>query len=306
MVLKAQIKYEENLIQLRPTKPKLFHFYIRNIKLDRPRVGFLMVNGDLSDDPNTMANVFVEAFASVFVVEPSLNPFPHKMCHGSLSSVQFHPKDVESRLKSLDVDSAMGPDNIHPRLLKEFATELAYPLAIIFNKSMASGSLPQSWKLSHICPIYTKGARGDPLNYRPISLNPIPCKTMERIIYKSLFGFIENHLLFDESQFGFRHNHSITNQLLLTYDYITYWYDQGLVVDLILFDFVKAFDRVHHQTLIDKLVAIGISGNLLQWITSSRKCCRVSCELVLHCVHLVSPPVCVFVVLSLIVLLLQK
>ena len=40
------------------------------------------------------------------------------------------------------------------------------------------------------------------------------------------------------------------------------------MVDLILFDFIKAFDRVHHQTLIDKLVAVGIAGNLLQWITS--------------------------------------
>ena len=67
VALNAQIKYEENLIQLRPTKPKLFHSYIRNRKLDRPRVGPLMVNGDLSDDPITMANVFVEAFASVLL-----------------------------------------------------------------------------------------------------------------------------------------------------------------------------------------------------------------------------------------------
>ena len=197
MVLNAQIKYEENLIQLRPTKPKLFHSYIRNRKLDRPRVGSLVVNGDLSDNPITMTNVFVEAFASVFVVEPSLNPYPHQMYHGSLSSVQFHPKDVESHLKFLNVDSAIGSDNIHPRLLKKCATELAYPLAFIFNKSMASGSLPQSWKLFHICPLYKKGSCGDPLNYRPISLNPILCKTMERIICKSLFGFIEDHLLFD-------------------------------------------------------------------------------------------------------------
>lgn len=49
---------------------------------------------------------------------------------------------------------------------------------------------------------------------------------------------------------------------------VTYGYDQGQVVDLILFDFIKAFDCVPSQTLIDKLLAIGISGNLLQWITS--------------------------------------
>ncbi|XP_076039474.1 uncharacterized protein LOC143024548 [Oratosquilla oratoria] len=123
-------------------------------------------------------------------------------CHSKLSSVQFHPKDVESHLKSLDVDSTMGPDNLYSRLLKECALELAYLLSIIFNKSMASGQTV------------------------------------------------------------------VTDHLLLTYDYITDRYDQGQVVDLILFDFAKAFDRVHHQTLIDKLVAIGILGNLLQWITS--------------------------------------
>lgn len=267
-VLKAQINYEENLIQSRSTRPKLFYSYIRSKKQDRPRVGPLMINDELSDDPNSMANTFVDAFASVFVTESPLNPFRHQLCQGILSDVQFDPKDVELHLKSLDADSAMGPDNLHPRLLKECASELAYPLSILFNKSMASGTLPQSWKLSHVCPIYKKGSRSDPLNYRPISLNPIPCKTMERIICKTLFGFMEEHLIFDESQFGFRPNRSVTDQLLLTYDHITYWYDQGQVVDLILFDFVKAFDRVHHQTLIDKLVAIGIAGNLLQWITS--------------------------------------
>lgn len=267
-VLNAQIKYEENLAENRATKPKLFHSYIRNRKLDRPRVGPLRVDGELSDDPNIMANAFVEAFSSVFVIESALDPSPHQVCQGNISSVQFHPVNVEAQLKALDVDSAMGPDRLHPRLLKECASDLAYPLSVIFNMSMADGTLPQSWKVSHVCPIYKKGSRSDPLNYRPISLNPIPCKSMERIICKTLFGFMDDHLIFDDSQFGFRPNRAVTDQLLLTYDYITYWYDQGQVVDLILFDFVKAFDRVHHQTLIDKLVTIGISGNLLQWITS--------------------------------------
>ncbi|KAK4309434.1 hypothetical protein Pmani_018931 [Petrolisthes manimaculis] len=52
---------------------------------------------------------------------------------------------------------------------------------------------------------------------------------------------------------------------LHAYNLVTLWYDQGSTVDLILFDFVKAFDRVHHQTLLDKLQSVGISGNLLQW-----------------------------------------
>ena len=75
-------------------------------------------------------------------------------------------------------------------------------------------------------------------------------------------------LLYLLTRIGFRANKSVSDQLVLTYDKVTLWYDQGLTVDLILFDFVKAFDRVHHQTLIDKLIAIGISGNLLQWMSS--------------------------------------
>ncbi|XP_050723119.1 uncharacterized protein LOC127001915 [Eriocheir sinensis] len=229
--LTTQINYEDRLIQLRSVKPKLFHSYIRNKKVDRPKVGPLMINGNLTDDPDCMADSFAKAFASVFVVESSNNVFPHQVCNGNISDVQFFPRDVESHLKTLNADSAVGPDGLHPRLLKECVLELAYPMAILFNMSMASGSLPQLWKLSHVSPIYKKGPHSDPLNYRPISLNPIPCKTMECIICKSLFGFIKDHLLFDKRQFGFRPNRSVSDQLLLTYDYVTYWYNQGHVVE---------------------------------------------------------------------------
>lgn len=76
-----------------------------------------------------------------------------------------------------------------------------------------------------------------------------------------MFWFLECHSVLDNSQFGFRANRSVADPILVTYNKVTQWYNQGLIVDLILFDFVKAFDRVHHQTLLDKLLAIGVSGS---------------------------------------------
>lgn len=162
----------------------------------------------------------------------------------------------------------MGPDGLHPRLLKQCASQLTYPLYIIFKSSITHGCVPDDWKVSHVIPIYKKGSRSDPLNYRPISLTPIPCKSLERLVSHALFGFLEDHSVLDNSQFGFRAGRSVSDQMLLTYNKITQWYDRCLVVDLILFDFVKAFDRVHHRTLLDKLLAIGITGNLWRWISS--------------------------------------
>ncbi|KAK4326805.1 hypothetical protein Pmani_002709 [Petrolisthes manimaculis] len=226
------------------------------------------MNDVLVDDPTLMADQFVSAFASVFITEHLPNPFPHQTCPETISTVVFFPSDVKTQLLSLKTDSAMGPDNLHPRMLKECASQLAYPLYLIFRSSLSLGYVPAKWKVSHVIPIYKKGSRCDPLNYRPISLTPIPCKSLERLVSKALFGFLQDNLILDDSQHGFRAERAVSDQLILTYNLVTLWYDQGSTVNLILFDFVKAFDRVHHQTLLDKLQSVGISGNLLQWIKS--------------------------------------
>ena len=267
-IISCQRNYEQHLSNHRKTKPKLFHSYIRKKKTARPSVGPLRINGQLSDDPQDMANQFVNAFATVFTTDSPDNPSPHQQSPAVIDDVDFTVSDVENQLKSLKTYSAMGPDKIHPVLLKQCAHTLARPFYLLFKSSLVSGSVPTSWKHSSVIPIFKKGPKTDPLNYRPISLTPIPCKTMERIITKTLYGFLESHLILDDAQYGFRSGRSVTDQLLLTYNKITQWYDAGHTVDLILFDFVKAFDRVHHETLLAKLAELGISGNLYRWIES--------------------------------------
>ena len=60
----------------------------------------------------------------------------------------------------------MGPDGIHPRVLKELVDVTARSLSVIYQRSCKSGEVPTDWKLASITPIYKKGVRKDSENYR--------------------------------------------------------------------------------------------------------------------------------------------
>ncbi|KFO80591.1 hypothetical protein N303_01518, partial [Cuculus canorus] len=83
---------------------------------------------------------------------------------------------VRDLLAQLDAHKSMGPDGIHPRVLKELADVLSKPLSIIFQRSWLTGEVPLDWRLADVVPIYKKGCREAPGNYRPVSLTSVPGK----------------------------------------------------------------------------------------------------------------------------------
>ena len=89
---------------------------------------------------------------------------------------------VGDLLQHLDVRKSMGPDGIHTRVLRELAEELVKPLSIVYQQSWLSGEVPIDWRLANVTPIYKKGRRVDPGNYRPVCLTSVPGKLMEPII----------------------------------------------------------------------------------------------------------------------------
>ena len=231
--------------------PKLLHSYIRNKKKGRPTVGPIRLDsGPLTDDPSTMVESFASSFSSVYTRQCPSVISPHQTFDGVIDTIAFSKDRVLKALQHLDGSTTPGPDNIHPLLLKLCADHLAYPLHIIFCRSFTEGVLPNSWKTSLVIPIFKKGPRYDPLNYRPISTTSVCSKIFERIICEDLTNYLESNSILSPNQFGFRANRSTMDQLLLVYDMVSKQTDSGHVVDLILFDFSKAFDVVIHDILI--------------------------------------------------------
>ena len=213
-----------------------------------------------------MATCFVTSFASVYQSSSPLNPCPHQMCDSVIDEIVISCDDIYTLLLNLDPNTGMGADGIHSRLLKEIASEITVPLTIMYNNSLRTGSLPTEWLSSVVVPIYKKSFRYDPLNYRPISLTSVPCKVLEKAIVKHIYAYLEENNILSQQQFGFRSGHSTVEQLILTYNEITYLVDQGKTVDLLFFDYSKAFDVVCHHLLLQKLQCLGIEGDLLKWI----------------------------------------
>ena len=85
-------------------------------------------------------------------------------------------------LKDLRIDKSPGVDGIHPHILKELSDSISYPLSLIFQDCIKSGTIPQQWKAAIIPPIFRKRDRSLAKNFRPVSLTSVICKVLEKII----------------------------------------------------------------------------------------------------------------------------
>ena len=124
------------------------------------------------------------------------------------------------------------------------AKELSLPLYLIFRKTLDSGSLPADWKTARVTPIFKKGSKTKPGNYRPVSLTCIPCKIMETVIKDKIQEHVDNHCALSEKQHGFSKGKSCLTNLLETFEEITDNLDRGNGVDIVFLDYQKAFDSV--------------------------------------------------------------
>ncbi len=218
------------------------------------------------------ANLFVNLFSSQCSLDPpspgySLPDIVY-LTDQRLSSVTFEVDQVFRLLKSLNIGKATGPDGIGNRLLKECADTLAVPLTDIYNKSMNDTVFPDDWKLSHISPVYKKAFRHIKENYRPVSLLACMSKPMERIVYNAMYNFFKSLGLLSTRNSGFKERDSTINQLIHLCHNIYQGLDSSKDVCLVFLDVSKAFDKVYHPALLHKLECMGISGNLLAWISS--------------------------------------
>ncbi|CAM5093339.1 unnamed protein product [Eretmochelys imbricata] len=166
----------------------------------------------------------------------------------------------------------MGPDELHPRVLKELAAVIAEPLAIIFENSWRTGEVPDDWKKANVVPIFKKGKKEDPANYRPVSLTSVPGKIMEQVLKESILKYLHERKVIRNSQHGFTKGRSCLTNLIAFYYEITGSVDEGKAVDVLFLDFSKAFDTVSHSILVSKLRKYGLDECTIGWVESWLDC----------------------------------
>ena len=222
------------------------------------------------DDSDIIA---FNGFATQFMNTETEEPFTYKgkVSASTLSTINLTKERVLKALIDLNPNKTPGPDGLHPKVLKEVAESICDPVYYIFSKSLETGEIPEFWELANITALHKGGNRGDPGNYRPVSLTSVLCKTLEKIIRENIIEHINNEGLLSENQHGFTSARSCLTNLLETFNDWFEMFDNGHPVDAVFLDFRKAFDRAPHKRLLYKLKKFGITGCLLTWIESFLK-----------------------------------
>ncbi|GAB0183673.1 mitochondrial enolase superfamily member 1 [Grus japonensis] len=136
---------------------------------------------------------------------------------------------VSDLLQHLDTHKSMGPDGIHPTLFRELVEVVTKPLSIIYQQSWLTGEVPVDWRLASVTPIYKKGQKVDPGNYRPVSLTLVPGKVMEQIILSAITLDVQDNQVIRPSQNGFVKGRSYLTNLISFYDKVTCLVDEQML-----------------------------------------------------------------------------
>ncbi|VDP94612.1 unnamed protein product [Echinostoma caproni] len=190
--------YEEALAAEAAFMPKRFYAYLRRRTRATADILSLENNGALAETDADKAEAFVQHYVYVHATDTS--PTPQLSCSAPLLSWQVILVDeVCDALSALKPYQSPGRDGLHSIVPKVLAPVIAPTLAILFKQSLTERRLPAEWKTATVRPLFKGGARGDPVNHRPVSLTCVAVKVMERVLAKRLREhLLPNYLLYPE------------------------------------------------------------------------------------------------------------
>ena len=209
-VNKLKKKYEKDLVQRAKENPKVIWKYIKSKSKTRDGISDLHMNPADTKSPKTdideeKAEILAKYFLSVFTTETNGN-IPNLELNQSInpiSSLEISEENILKMLNTLKIDKSPGPDELHPRVLKEISSSITKPLYHIFKQSLDKGKLPSDWKTALVSAIFKKGNKSLASNYRPVSLTSVVCKIMEKLVRSRILNRMKSQNLFTKRQYGF-------------------------------------------------------------------------------------------------------
>ena len=164
------------------------------------------IHGNLKTDPEVKANLLQNQYTKVFSDPKDVdsNKEYEERTQEEISDINFTLKDIVEAIKDIPTYAAPGPDKIPAMVLKECAEQIAEGIHILWRRSLDTAQIPDILKLQTIIPLFKKGSKGLPENYRPVSLTSHIIKLFGRVVRKKLVKHLEDNSLISDNQHAFR------------------------------------------------------------------------------------------------------
>ena len=270
----ATERKEKLAIKAIKTNSRFFFSYAKQFSVTKSKVGPLLnEQNEFTGSSYEMANILSRQYSSVFSKpSPPINQTKTDDVDDdtlpTLSDITFTEKDIIDAIDELKNNSASGPDGLAAIFLKKCKLAIAKPLYHLWRDCLDKGITPSKLKEAHIIPIHKGGHQGVAANYHPIALTSHLIKIFEKVIRNKLVSFLQENNLLNGSQHGFTAGRSCLSQLLDHHNKILNLLEDGMNIDSVYLDFAKAFDKVDHNIVLQKLSSLGVRGKLLLWIKS--------------------------------------
>jgi len=266
-----RLEKEKQCIESMKENPKVFYAFINKQRSRRIEVGPFKKNGTFIYNGKELGNCLKAEFTSQ--MNEKTNRENHvqfdEVDEGDLYDIEVTRKKVEDAIDELDENSTAGPDGIPAIFLKKTKKAISRPLALWLRKSLDEGAILDVFKMAYVTPIHKGGSKQKPEQYRPVSLTSHIMKIFERVIKKEIMKHLTKNEMFNKGQHGFVPGRSTQTQLLSHFNDIFDTLAEGKRLDTVYLDFAKAFDKVDHEILLEKVKKHKISGKIGKWIRES-------------------------------------
>ena len=264
-----KIESEEKAINCMKENPRMLFSYINKQRNRKNEIGPFKSGEEFIYDGKEICEKLVSEFYSQFSKVSKENENENRFDNfenDDLSDIEFGTKDIEDAINELDENSSAGPDGLPAIFLKKTKETISLPLTLLLRKSLDEGKIPDIFKLAYVTPIHKGGSKQKPEQYRPVSLTSHVMKVFERVIKKRIMKHLIENQALNDGQHGFVPGRSTQTQLLAHYNEIYEALMEGKRLDTIFLDFAKAFDKVDHEILLEKVRKHKISGKIGNWI----------------------------------------